>query len=91
MAHVSQHYLKSLHEGLGSGLCDGSQVIDEVSLGHADSSVNNGQCAFMLVGNDVNLEVLPTVQFRWISQTFISDFVKGLQHKKDKNTFNFSY
>lgn len=72
-------YLKSLHEGLGSWLCNGSQVIDEISLGHADASIDNGQCALMIIGNDVNLEVLSTVQFRWISQTFISDFVKGLQ------------
>ena len=35
-------YLKSLHEGLGARFGDGSKVIDEVSFGHADSSINKG-------------------------------------------------
>ncbi|KAG7222750.1 hypothetical protein INR49_026360 [Caranx melampygus] len=33
---------KGLHEGLGARLGDGTQIVNQVSLGHADSSVNEG-------------------------------------------------
>merc|ERR1712211_190874 len=32
---------QSLHEGLGAGLGDGSQVVDHVRLSHANTSVND--------------------------------------------------
>lgn len=34
---------EGLHESLGSRLCDGAEVVDEVSLGHPDTGVLDGE------------------------------------------------
>lgn len=61
--------LECLHEGLGSGLGDGSQVVDEVGLGHADTGVHNGQGLLLLVGGDLDVEILARVQFTGFRQS----------------------
>ena len=70
--------LQSLHKGLGARLGDGAQVVDEVGLGHADASVYECDGALGFVGNDVNLEVFPRVQFGGVCETFIADFIQSL-------------
>lgn len=79
-------YLQGLHEGLGARLGNGTQVVNEVCFGHANSSINDGQGPVSLVGDDVNFQILATVQLGGISQTFIADFVQSLlEEKKKKN------
>ena len=46
-----------LHESLGPRLCNGSQVIDQLVLGHANARVLNGQGRVGLVRNDLDEEV----------------------------------
>lgn len=77
-------YLQGLHKGLGARLGDGTQVVDQVSFGHADSSVDEGQGAVSFVGDDVNFQILATVQLGWLSQAFIADFVQSLQKKQQR-------
>ena len=43
-----------LHEGLGAGPGDGTEVVHEVSLGHADAGVDDGEGVVGLVGHDVD-------------------------------------
>lgn len=80
-------YLQSLHEGLCSWLGNSTQIVDEVSFGHANASVDKGKGALMFVGDDVYLEVLSTVQFGGLCQAFISDFIKSLG-EEEKTTTN---
>lgn len=47
-------YLQSFHEGLGAGLGDGTQVVNQVGFGHANSSINEGQGFFFFVWDDFN-------------------------------------
>lgn len=61
-SHIPLYYLQSLHEGLGARLGNGTQVVNQISFGHADSSVDEGQGAVSFVGNDVNFQFLATVQ-----------------------------
>lgn len=75
---ISQSYLQGLHEGLGARLGDGTQVVNQVGFGHANSSVNNGQGTFIFVWNDVNFQILATLQFGGISQAFITNLVQSL-------------
>mmetsp|Transcript_34651 Transcript_34651/g.70026 ORF Transcript_34651/g.70026 Transcript_34651/m.70026 type:complete len:207 (+) Transcript_34651:1291-1911(+) len=46
-----------LHEGLGSGLGDGTEVVDEVGLGHADAGILDGEGVVGLVGDDLDVKV----------------------------------
>ena len=46
-----------LHESLGPRLCNGSQVVDQLVLGHANARVLNGQGRVGLVRNDLDEEV----------------------------------
>lgn len=71
-------HLQGFHEGLRPRLGDGSQVVYQVSLSHADSRVHDGQSAIVNIGDDVNLQVLPTVQLGGVSQAFISNFIQCL-------------
>lgn len=74
----SQSYLQSLHEGLGARLGDGTQVINQVGFGHANSSVNNGQGTIFFVWNNVNFHILGTIQLGGISQAFVTNLVQSL-------------
>ena len=77
--------LQSLHESLGAGLCDCTQVVDQVGLGHADARVNQGQGAFLFVGNDFNFEVLARIKLGGFSETLIAYFVQSLEEKQFLN------
>lgn len=72
-------YLQGLHEGLGARLGNSSQVVDEVSFGHANSSVDEGQGTVLHIGDDVDLQFLAIVQLGGVRQTFIADFVQSLK------------
>lgn len=77
-------YLKSLHEGLSTGLGDGTKVVDQIGLGHTDTGVDDGQGVTLAIRDDVNLQLLAGVQLAGVGQTFISDFVQGLSSKKNQ-------
>jgi len=70
--------LKRLHEGLCSGLGDGTEVVDEVGLSHADARVNDGDGLALLVGDDLDEELLLGVELGGIGEALISDLVQGI-------------
>lgn len=76
--HVPLQYLQGLHEGLSAGLGDGTQVVNQVGFGHADSSVDEGQGALSFVGDDFNFQILAAVHLGGVSQAFIANFVQSL-------------
>lgn len=54
--------LQSLHELLCSRLSDGTKIVDQVGLGHANSSVGQCEGVIILIGCDSDLKLLLTVQ-----------------------------
>ena len=70
--------LEGLHEGLCAGLGDGSQVVDQVSLGHADTGVLDGQGLGLPVGGDLDEEFLCRLQFGSIGKGLITDFIQSI-------------
>mmetsp|Transcript_22345 Transcript_22345/g.44750 ORF Transcript_22345/g.44750 Transcript_22345/m.44750 type:complete len:398 (-) Transcript_22345:262-1455(-) len=66
---------ESLHEGLGPGLGDGSKIIDEVGLGHADAAVFDGQSVVGLVGDELDLQFWLGVQDGGVGETLVADLV----------------
>ncbi|KAI3479872.1 hypothetical protein L1887_58069 [Cichorium endivia] len=55
---------EGLHEGLGAGLGDGADVVDEVGLGHADTGVADGEAVVLLVRGDADVELLFGLEHR---------------------------
>ena len=55
--HVPLRLLDAFHEGLGAGLGDGAQILDQFVVTHADAVVGDGQRLGRLVGRDGDPEV----------------------------------
>lgn len=53
---------------LGTRLGNGTQVVDEVSLGHTDTGVPNGEKFVLLVRGDTDVEFLAAVKSRGVGQ-----------------------
>ena len=45
------------------------------SFGHANASILDGKSLCLLVGNDVDAEVLAGVELAWVGESFIANFV----------------
>lgn len=71
-------YLKGLHESLGTRFRDGSKVIDQVSLGHSNSCVQNGQGFVSFVWSDLDEQLLARIELRWLSEGLITNLVKSI-------------
>jgi len=76
--------LQGLHESLGSRLGDGSQVVDQVGLGHTDTGIDDGQCAGRLVGDKLDVELLAGVQLAGIRQGLVADLVQSIGGVRDQ-------
>lgn len=63
---------------LGTGLGDGTQVVDEVCFGHTDTGITDGEELILLVGRDADAELLAGVKSGRIGQGCITDFVEGV-------------
>lgn len=79
---VKNAYLKSLHERLRPTLRDGSEVIDKVSLRHANTCITDGQDVILSVCSDGNGQVFSGVQLAWISEALITDLIYSLHKRK---------
>merc|ERR1719324_1851569 len=77
---------EGLHEGLGSGLRDGSEVVDEVLLGHSDSGVLNGKGVVGLVRDEADLHGLLRVKGSIVGEGLVPDLVKGIRGVGDELT-----
>lgn len=70
--------LQGFHESLGARLGNSTKVVDQVSFGHPNASIYNGESAIMLVWNQVNFQLFSRIQLAWVSQAFISYLIQSL-------------
>merc|ERR1712144_35984 len=75
--HISTS-LDSLHECLGAGLGDGTEVVHHIGLGHANAGVDEGQRVVALVGLDVDEEVLLRLELGSVGETLVADLVERI-------------
>ena len=75
---------EGLHEGLGSGFGDGSEIVDEVGLGHSDSRVLDGQRVVGLVGDELDLELGLGIEDGAVRERLVADFVEGIGRVGDE-------
>ena len=59
-------------------------IRDRISLGHANTSVNDSEGVVILVGDDSNLHLFLRVKHRWIGETLVADLVQCLCFVKKK-------
>ena len=63
---------------LCSGLGDGTKVVDEVSLGHANTGIANGEDLALLVRDDADVQLLFGVENGGVGEGGVADFVEGI-------------
>jgi hypothetical protein len=78
--------LEHLHEGLGAGLGDSTQVVNELSLAHADTSVLDGQGVGGLVSGDLDLELGLRAELGGVREGLVADLVESIRRVGDKLT-----
>ena len=61
--------LEGLHEGLGARLGDGTQVVDQVGLGHANTAVDDGQGLVLRIGHDLDEKLFLGLKLGGICRT----------------------
>jgi hypothetical protein len=66
---------EGFHEGLGAWLSDGTEVGNEFLLGHADTSINEGEGVGGFVGDDLDFEWRLVFGDVRISKGSVSDLV----------------
>ena len=64
---------------LGAGLGDGTEDVDHVGLGHADTGVADEECFVLLVGRDADVELLLSLERRRVSQRLVADLVERIR------------
>mmetsp|Transcript_15219 Transcript_15219/g.22480 ORF Transcript_15219/g.22480 Transcript_15219/m.22480 type:complete len:225 (+) Transcript_15219:1436-2110(+) len=67
-----------LHESLGTGLSDGTEIVDEVSLGHSDSAILDGQGVVGLVGNELDLHIRIGLEDGRVGKGLVANLVEGI-------------
>jgi len=68
----------------GTRLGDRSKVVDQVSLGHTNTSITDRENLVLLVGCNTDEELLACVEDGGIGQRRVSDFVEGIGGVRDK-------
>merc|ERR1712137_1087573 len=69
---------EGLHELLGTGTGDRTEVVDKIGLGHTDTSVLDGEGLVGLIGDDVETEVLVRVELARVRKGLVADLVKRI-------------
>mmetsp|Transcript_9165 Transcript_9165/g.19222 ORF Transcript_9165/g.19222 Transcript_9165/m.19222 type:complete len:207 (-) Transcript_9165:15-635(-) len=77
---------ESFHESLGSGFSNGSEVIDQIGLGHTNTGILDGKGVVSLVGNKLDLELGFGIQDRGIRQGLVSDLIQRIGSIGDQFT-----
>jgi hypothetical protein len=75
---------ESLHECLGTGLCDRTEVVDEIGLGHTNTGIPDGEGTLLLVGGDSDKELLLSVEGRGVGKSLVSDLVESIGRVGDQ-------
>ncbi|OUS43379.1 hypothetical protein BE221DRAFT_119690, partial [Ostreococcus tauri] len=67
-----------LHECLGTGSRNRTEVVDQISLGHTDAAVDDGQRVVRLVRDDVNEQLGLRLELGLIRQTLEANLIESI-------------
>ena len=71
---------------LGTRLGDGTEVVDHVRLGHADTGITDRQGLVLLVGDDADDKVLAGVEDGGVGERGIANLVERVGRVRDQFT-----
>ena len=63
---------------LCSGLGDGTKVVDEVSFGHTNTGIPDGEDLVLLVWGDADVKILLGVEDGGVGEGGVADLVEGI-------------
>ena len=72
---------QSFHESLGARLGNGTKVVDEISLGHSNTSIDEGQSFGLFVWDDIDFQFLLSFDDGRVSKGLVSDLVQCLKRE----------
>lgn len=78
--------LESLHEGLGAGLGDGTEVGHEILLGHTNTGIADGEGLVGLVGDDLDLHLLAGLEDLGVCDGGEADLIESITGVGDELT-----
>jgi hypothetical protein len=83
-AHVGVALAHHVHEVLGARARNRAEVVHEVGLGHADAGVDDLESLVLLVGADLNLQLLARVELRLVGQRLVANLVTRVRRVRDE-------
>mmetsp|Transcript_18346 Transcript_18346/g.42100 ORF Transcript_18346/g.42100 Transcript_18346/m.42100 type:complete len:310 (-) Transcript_18346:113-1042(-) len=69
---------EGLHESLGSGFGNGSEVVDQVGLGHTNTGIFDGEGVVSLVGDELDLQFGIGIQDGGVRQGLVANLIQGI-------------
>lgn len=75
---VKGEWTAYLHEALGTRLCDGTEVVNEVGFGHANTCIADAEELVVLVRGDADVEVGFGFEGLLVGKRGIADLVEGV-------------
>ena len=82
--HVALLGLGLLDEGLGAGLGDGAEVLDQFLLAHADAGVGDGERLPFLVGRDGDREAGLALEQLGLGDRLVAELVERVGGVRDQ-------
>jgi hypothetical protein len=73
-----------LHEGTGTGLGDGTEIVDEIRLLHTDTSIPDGESVGGFVRDDLDAELRLSFELLGLLDRSVADLVEGIGGVGDK-------
>jgi hypothetical protein len=70
---------ESFHESLSTRLGNSTQVVNQISLGHTNTSITDRQDVVFLIRSDTDVEILLGIENRWISQRLITNLIQSIR------------
>ncbi len=61
-----------------TGLGDGTEVVDHVSLGHANATVTEGKGLVFFVWDDANEKLLLGIEYRRFGERSVANFIESI-------------
>ena len=68
------------------GLGNGTQVVDQICLGHTDTGIDDGENLVLLVGDDADDKVLAGVEDGGVGERCIANLVERVGRVRDQFT-----
>jgi hypothetical protein len=75
---------KGLHKGLGSRLGNGTEIVNQISLGHSDTGILNRKSIVGFVGDNLDIELWIGVKGVRVGQRLVTNLIQSITRVGNK-------